>query len=117
MPVVYGSTGDGYVANSNGNFSIARDAATGSSFASNATRNSDSVKTAAVAGRGGGTTYALIRTFMYFDFRGQLIVPESATLNIYGYSKNSADIFELVYLYQLDITEVHLNIFVNLFLL
>ena len=93
MPVVYGSTGDGYVANSNANFSIARDAATGSSFASNATRNSDSVKTAAVAGRGGGTTYALIRTFMYFDFRGQLIVPESATLNIYGYSKNSADIF------------------------
>ena len=93
MPIIYASDEDGYVSSANANWATARDATTGSSFSSSTTRATDTVKAAAVPTRGGGTSYAIIRTFMYFDFRAVVDIPESATLNIYGYSQNSADYF------------------------
>ena len=93
MPIVYPNGEDGYVTSSQATWSAARDAITGTGFSSSVSGASDVVKAAAILTRGGGTSFAVIRVFMYFDFRLILNVPESATLNIYGYVNNSADVF------------------------
>ena len=93
MPIVYADTGDGYVSNSNANWATARDATTGSGYNSTLNAASSTLKVAVAAARGGGYTYSIMRVFMYFDFRTVVDIPESATLNIYGYTNNSADYF------------------------
>ena len=93
MPIVYANVNDGYVSSQNANSDTARNAVTGTSVSSSISSASDSVVANRQSGRGGGYTYTFIRAFLYFDFRTVVSVPESATLNIYGYVNGGADIF------------------------
>ena len=92
MATIYAHTNDGYVYATNSNFALIRGAGTGSISNSTLTRSPYAIRSDAVAGRGGGTTYTLTRTFMYFDTSGISTNVESATLKVYGYSQNSGDI-------------------------
>jgi len=92
MAAIYAHTNDGYVYATGSNFALIRGAGTGTSANSTLTRNAYAVRADVAAGRGGGSTYTVTRTFMYFDTSGISGNVESATLKVYGYVNGGGDI-------------------------
>ena len=92
MATIYAHTNDGYVYAAGSNFALIRGAGTGTSASSTGTASAYAIRSDVSAGRGGGSTYTVTRTFMYFDTSGISTDVQSATLKVYGYSQNSGDI-------------------------
>ncbi len=93
MPIIYASTDDGYVGSTNqSSWSNARDATSGTG--KNTIASSNSVFTAVAKGlsRGGGITYTVYRTFMYFDTSGITGTVASATLSVRGAFSNDGSV-------------------------
>ena len=94
MPSIFASTEDGTI-NKSGltNWSNTRDASTGTSVSTTATGNGFGVNVVGSAGRGGGQgPYTLQRSFFSFDTSGISVTPANATLRLFGFINNSADI-------------------------
>ena len=88
------TTVDGNVACFNqSSWANARDATTGTFSGAVGTRNTQTVVADKRAARGGGTAYNVNRAFFEFDTSGISVAPTDATLKIYGYVGNSADLF------------------------
>ena len=88
------TTVDGNVACFNqSSWANARDATTGTFSGAAGTRNTQTVVADKRAGRGGGTTYNVSRTFFSFDTSGISVAPTDATLKIFGYFNAGADFF------------------------
>ena len=79
---------DGYMHKNNADWATVRDATSAALLAQ--TQNLSSTAIASYASRGQNYLY---RTFMIFDASSITSNVKSATLKIYGYSKNSADFF------------------------
>ena len=92
MATIYAHTNDGYVYATGSNFALIRGAGTGNIVNSTLTRGAYAIRSDVATGRGGGSTYTVTRTFMYFDTSGISTDVQSATLKVYGYSQNSGDI-------------------------
>ena len=92
MATIYAHTNDGYVYATGSNFALIRGAGTGNSTSSTGTASAYAIRSDVSTGRGGGSTYTITRTFMYFDTSGISTDVQSATLKVYGYSQNSGDI-------------------------
>jgi hypothetical protein len=94
MATEYGTTADGYVQSflrlGSGGWATARSDTSGFSMVSNATRYEFAPLVVLTTRR--GTGYGLRRSFFYFDTSGISDAPSAATLKIYGYSQNSADV-------------------------
>ena len=95
MATIYASASDGYVNKSDSDWATARDATTGSGSNNNASATSDVIKASRTAARGGGYTYIASRMFLFFSTSGISSNVDSATLKIYGYSTNSADVIAI----------------------
>ena len=94
MPSIFASTEDGTI-NKSGltNWSNTRDASTGTSVSTTATGNGFGVNLLGSAGRGGGQgPYTIHRSFFAFNTSGISVTPANATLKLYGFINNSADI-------------------------
>ena len=96
MATIYAHTNDGYVARYNqASWSDARANSSGN-FSSSATTSSPySIGGWRAPVRGGGSTYAIVRSFFYFDTSGISTDVDSATLKIYGRTTNSGDVIAL----------------------
>ena len=92
MPSIYANTNDGYVGKSNSNWATTRDATSGTFANSTLTAYAFGARSDVVAGRGGGSTYTVVRSFMFFDTSGISSDVQSATLKIYGISNGTGDI-------------------------
>tara|TARA_R110002012_G_scaffold17410_2_gene65850 strand:- start:107 stop:841 length:735 start_codon:yes stop_codon:yes gene_type:complete len=87
MPIIYSNTADGYVNKTNqSSWANARDASTGSGTSATNTSALGFVYVIRAAGRGGGITYGVYRSFLFFDTSGITANVASATLSIYGTS-------------------------------
>ena len=95
MATIYASTQDGYVNASNADWATARDATTGGGSSNSSSSASSAIKASRAAARGGGYTYTVSRVFMWFNTSGISSNVASATLKIYGYSQNSADVIAI----------------------
>ena len=71
----------------------ARDGTSAISTGISTTRSTQAVIADKASARGGGTTYNVSRAFFEFDTSGISVAPTDATLKIYGYFGNSADLF------------------------
>ena len=92
MATIYAHTNDGYVYAAGSHFALIRGAGTGNSTSSTGTASAYAIRSDVSTGRGGGSTYTVTRTFMYFDTSGISTDVQSATLKVYVYSQNSGDI-------------------------
>jgi hypothetical protein len=93
MPIIYASTDDGYVGSTNqSSWSNARDATSGTGKNTIATSNSVFTAVAKGLSRGGGITYTVYRTFMYFDTSGITGTVASATLSVRGAFSNDGSV-------------------------
>ena len=92
MATIYAHTNDGYVYKTDSNWATARDATTGGSSSYSGTLSAYAIRSDRTSSRGGGTSYFVTRTFMYFDTSGISTDVQSATLKVYGLSQNSGDI-------------------------
>ena len=87
MPIIYSNTADGYVATTNqSSWTNARDAANGTGTSAVTTSAFGFTYVIRAAGRGGGVTYSVYRSFLWFDTSGITANVASATLSIYGTS-------------------------------
>ena len=92
MPTIASSTNDGYIIHSStSNWAGVRDATSGTSVYSSATRSTNAVYLAKVTCRS-GTVWIVMRSFFDFDTSGISVAPSSATLKIYGYSVGTAEV-------------------------
>ena len=90
MPTIYSSTNDGHIVKtSTADWTSARDATSGTAF--DLIRFHSAITAAKAAGRGGSFIRVVVRSFFEFDTSGISIAPSSATLKIYGYNFNAAD--------------------------
>ena len=93
MAIIYSATSDGYVARFNqSSWSNARATTTGTSSNSVSTRYSNSVSAYKATGRGGGSSYTIIRSFFRFNTSGISSDVDSATFKVYGFSQSSGDL-------------------------
>ena len=92
MATIYAHTNDGYVYAAGSNFALIRGAGTGNSTSSTGTASAYAIRSDVSTGRGGGSTYTVTRTFMYFDTSGISTDVQSATLKVYGYINGGGDI-------------------------
>ena len=92
MATIYAHTNDGYVYAAGSNFALIRGAGTGNSASSTGTASAYAIRSDVSTGRGGGSTYTVTRTFMYFDTSGISTDVQSATLKVYGYINGGGDI-------------------------
>ena len=92
MATIYAHTNEGYVYAAGSNFALIRGAGTGNSTSSTGTASAYAIRSDVSAGRGGGSTYTVTRTFMYFDTSGISTDVQSATLKVYGYINGGGDI-------------------------
>lgn len=93
MPTITASTQGGYIiANNHSSHANARNADTGNTIVSNASRAQHTFTYTRQAGRGGSTVYAIYRSFLQFDTSGITGTVASATLKIYGYVNGNADV-------------------------
>ena len=92
MATIYAHTNDGYVYAAGSNFALIRGAGTGTSASSTGTASAYAIRSDVSTGRGGGSTYTVTRTFMYFDTSGISTDVQSATLKVYGYINGGGDI-------------------------
>ena len=92
MPEILASVKDGNVSISNANFSTARDATSGTSFADAQATSTAAIRCAKVSFRG-SFNFFIVRSFFEFDTSGISTTPSAATLKLYGQSNGSADFF------------------------
>ena len=92
MATIYASATDGFVNKQDSDWVTARDATTGSSAQTSISGSSVAMQGTRAAARGGGYNYRVARTFMLFHTAGISSNVASATLKIYGYGNNSADV-------------------------
>ena len=92
MPEILASVKDGNVSISNANFSTARDATSGTSFADAQATSTAAIRCAKVSFRG-SFNFFIVRSFFEFDTSGISTTPSAATLKLYGQSTTSADFF------------------------
>jgi len=84
---------DGYIVKTSPvMWSLARDG-NGEGTGGTITRTSVAITAAKYNARGGGFSWRVYRTFLWFDTSGISTPPSSATLKIYGYSTDDADFF------------------------
>ena len=94
MATVYAGN-SGYVFNYRAAaWSTVRDSASGSSSSDIVANSNVAIRTQHFSGRG-GQVYYISRSFFYFDTSGITGTVSSATLKIYGYSLDSADIIAI----------------------
>ena len=87
MADLYSNTDDGKISgDSNASWADARDDTTGSSPSTSLTGNSSFTAVNKFAARGGGNTYRVERSFMYFDTSGISGTVSSATIKLNGYT-------------------------------
>ena len=93
MATLYASSADAQISSvsTDGSWSAARDATTAT--VSGGIRSSLAIYASHFPTRGGGEEWKVHRSFFDFDTSGVAVAPSSCTLQIYGYSSNSADIF------------------------
>jgi len=89
MPIIYSSINDGKITKGLGTWASQRSASSGLADSNNL-RDSSAVQSFFSA-RGGGT-YGIVRAFFEFDTSGISSAPSSATLKMFGYSGQTADI-------------------------
>ena len=93
MATIYAHTQDGYVARfSQSSWSNARANSSGTAASSVATTSTIGMSAYAQAGRGGGSVFHLVRSFMYFDTSGISSNVDSATLKIRGVTYGTGDV-------------------------
>ena len=93
MADLYSSTSDGMVySTTDASWANARDDTSGA--VSGATHSSNSSFTAVTRfnARGGGNTYRVVRSFMWFDTSGITATVESATIKIFGVTANDGSV-------------------------
>ena len=93
MPTIFANSTDGRILNfrsSGASWATARDGGTGTNATSTATN--DQFMAAAEGGSSRGGYYTVPRSFFSFDVSGITSTVASATLNIRGVNRNSADI-------------------------
>tara|TARA_B100001778_G_C18555269_1_gene615031 strand:+ start:421 stop:1143 length:723 start_codon:yes stop_codon:yes gene_type:complete len=92
MPTITASTNGGYIiANNHSSHANARNADTGNTVITQASRAQNTFTYQRAAGRS-GTAYAIYRSFLQFDTSGITSTVSSATLKIQGYVNGNADI-------------------------
>ena len=94
MPTLTAASNDGYirsVGTSRTYWAGARDATSGTSASSTATRYQFAVLVR-VIGSGASTTNNMFRSYFYFDCSGITSTVSSATLKLFGYTNNSGDV-------------------------
>ena len=93
MPNLYSNNNDGYIVSSvAGTWAGARDDTTGGSINTTSTSYSGFTAVTRFGSRGGGNTYRVIRSFMYFDTSGITGTVSAATIKIRGYLSNDGSI-------------------------
>ena len=92
MATIYAHTNDGYVYAAGSHIALIRGAGTGNSTSSTGTASAYAIRSDVSTARGGGSTYTVTRTFMYFDTSGISTDVQSATLKVYGYINGGGDI-------------------------
>ena len=90
MAEIYAGTSDGRIISPTTTWAGARDAATGASVITNETSDYNLVAVSRF-GRGGGNTYRVERSFLYFDVSGINGTVEDVTLNIHGFGSFASD--------------------------
>ena len=93
MATIYASSADAQISSvsTDGSWSAARDATTAT--VGGGIRSALAIYASHFPTRGGGEEWKVHRSFFDFDTSGVAVAPSSCTLQIYGYSSNSADIF------------------------
>ena len=93
MADLYSNTGDGYIASSTTSaWADARDDTDGQSVTTNTSNFVQFTSASRFGGRRGGNTYAINRSFMYFDTSGITGTVSAATIKIYGASANEGSV-------------------------
>ena len=93
MPNLYSNNDDGYIISSTvGTWAGARDDTTGAAISTTATVYSSFTSVSRFGSRGGGNTYRVNRSFMYFDTSGISGTVSAATIKIRGYVSNDGSI-------------------------
>ena len=96
MPSLWANSADGYVARVNqSSWSNARANSSGTAASSTVSGYYRGVSAPRFAGRGGGYTYNLYRSFFYFNTSVISSNVDSATLKIRGFSQGSGDLIAL----------------------
>jgi len=93
MADLYSSTSDGSIYSApNGTWANSRDDTSGIVTATTSNSFSDFTSVSKFSSRGGGNTYKITRTFMWFDTSGITGTVTSATIKIHGYTANDGSI-------------------------
>ena len=93
MPNLYSHTSDGWISSGiQSSWAAARDIASGGTPDTNDIYTSMPVASSRFASRGGGNTYRVNRSFMWFDTSGITGTVSAATIKIRGYNQNSGSI-------------------------
>ena len=93
MPNLYSNNDDGYITSSTvATWAGARDDTTGGSINTSSTFSSIFTAVSKYASRGGGSTYRVVRSFMYFDTSSITGTVSAATIKIRGGSFNDGSI-------------------------
>ena len=93
MADLYSNTDDGYILSDRpATWAGARDDTDGDSVSTSDTRKSQFTEATRFGSRGGGNTYQIRRSFMYFDTSGITSTLSSATIKIYGYGGNDGSV-------------------------
>ena len=93
MADLYSNNDDGYVQGSTvSTWAGARDDTTGAAAITSPTSSANFVLVNKNSGRRGGTTYAINRSFMYFDTSGITGTVSAAAIKVYGYSANDGSV-------------------------
>jgi hypothetical protein len=86
MPNIYAGTSDGRITSPTTTWAGARDAATGAAVTSAENASSHFTAVSRFGSRGGGNTYRVVRTFLYFNTNGINEPVVDVILNIHGYT-------------------------------
>ena len=92
MADLFTNTNDGRILSPTTTWAGARDANTGGSVVTNDIRHVNFTAVNRFGSRGGGNTYRVERSYMYFDTSGIAGVVTSATIQIRGYSGNDGSV-------------------------
>jgi len=93
MPNLYSSNSDGWISSNNqSSWAAARDITSGATPDINDNYTAYPIMSARFGSRGGGNTYKVVRSFMWFDTSGITGPVGAATIKIRGYNQNTGTI-------------------------
>lgn len=93
MADLYGNASDGIVYSSTESvWANARDDSSGTVTATTNTANNSFTAAARYASRGGGSTYRIYRSFIWFDTSGITGTVSAATIKVHGFSANNGSV-------------------------